>query len=101
MADVYYQQEKKRPNSSSSICQSESNGSHKAKRSYSDDSPSSSPEQSSAAEEGYHKPLVGVKSLCKIYNGPFQELVEAVEQSGGQLTEQVYAVLCDPLYNTR
>lgn len=44
-------------------------------------------ELSSAARKPYHKHLAGIKSVCKIYDVPFKELLDALEQFGEEITE--------------
>lgn len=53
-----------------------------------------------AAKEACQRLLVGVKSVCKIYDVPFQEHLDAVQQSREKITEGADTALCDHPYNT-
>lgn len=39
--------------------------------------------------------------VCKVYDDPFQNLLEAMEQSGEDTGKGVHHVIWDPPYNTR
>lgn len=80
---------------------SESNDFHKAKIRFWISVRSSNLEISLAASEAYHKVMLGVWSVCRIYDVGFQEPLEAVEQSCEGIIAGVNTVLYDPPYNTR
>lgn len=42
-----------------------------------------------------------MKSVCVVYNVPFQDLLEAVEQACEDTSKGGHAVICRPPYNTR
>lgn len=55
---------------------------------------------SSAGRDAYGELQIDMMYVCMLYFVPFQRLLEAVEQSGKDISEGVYAVICDPLYNS-
>lgn len=58
-------------------------------------------ELSSAVKEPYKVLKPSMNNVHMWYNALFQTLLEAVEQSSGDMSEGVPAVLCDSKYNTR
>lgn len=52
-----------------------------------------------AANKAFQKLLAASKLMCKIYDLPFQELPDAMEQSGEEITESTDVIFCDPSYN--
>lgn len=59
-----------------------------------------SPEILSAAKEVYQKLLFNIRSECRIYNQPFQELLVEDQTSGEYMTEVDDTIHCDSLYNS-
>lgn len=53
-----------------------------------------------AAKLAYQKRLVGVKLVFNIYDVPFQNRLDAVEQYGKKITERFDAAHWNPSYNT-
>lgn len=80
IADVYWQHEEKSPDSFDSTFHFELNVFYNATSIYSWVTSSSILELSPAEKEVYKKVLFRVKLVCKIYDVPFQKLIEAGKQ---------------------
>lgn len=61
----------------------------------------SGPELRSAVKESYKVLKQTMKPLCLVYDVPFEGLLDALEQSGGDIYEGMQAVICDSRHNTR
>lgn len=61
--------------------------------------PSSILEVSLATWKIYDNLLIEVRGVFKIYDLPFQKLLNAVSQSGEDIAEQVYSLICVPPYS--
>lgn len=101
IAYVCFQHKEEGQNRFASTCRSKSKGFRKGRRSYLQGiSPSSSLKLGWAAKESYQKLLFAIKSVCNICDVLFQQLLDAVEQSGEVLTEEMDAVLSNPCNKT-
>lgn len=49
----------------------------------------------------YDRWNIALKSLCLVFNVPFQSVLEAVLQTGEEIIKYVHAVVCDLPYNNR
>lgn len=57
-------------------------------------------ELSSNVTNAYEDLQISINPACMGYQARFQRLLEAVEQFGEDISEGMYAVVCDPTYNT-